>query len=31
MKATKELDMRKYFYISTNQFKGLFFYKQTIN
>lgn len=31
MKAAKELDMRKYFYKSTNQFKGPFFYKQTIN
>lgn len=31
MEAAKELDMRKYFYKSTNQFKGVFFYKQRIN
>lgn len=31
MEVAKELDMRKYFYKSTNQFKGVFFYKQRIN
>ena len=31
MEAAQELDMRKYFYKSTNQFKGVFFYKQRIN